>query len=265
MDQIGTDNHLTLREFKIALFGTKHGFLLLFGLFFGGVSAAFGIHYGIKSFDEHRILQSGSPTMASIVEKRMRSDSGEHGMHYSYYMTYEFRTADRHPYRNEISVSGQTYNETNEGDRISIYYDPKDPSKIAVPGETTNPWLLPLLALFTAIGGTAFVAGVRGVRRKLKLFGRGMATLGKNLGIRFDYSMQVNNEPSTYLQFEYVDFQGAKRECRSSYLNEKQSRLLKDMSEVPVVYLPEAPDSADLDFDKIEEKRLLTESALQER
>jgi len=84
------------------------------------------------------------------------------------------------------------------------------------------------------------------------LFGKGMATLGKNLGIQFDYSMQVNNQPCPYLQFEFVDFQSNKHDCRSSYLNEKQIQQLRDKAAVPIVYLQDTPDTADLDFEKIE-------------
>jgi hypothetical protein len=125
-----------------------------------------------------------------------------------------------------------------------------------VPGETKNlGWLL-FIALFIAVGGASFVFGVRGLRRKLKLFGKGIATLGKNLGIRFDHTMQVNNEPSRYLQFEFIDFQGNTHNGNSSYLNEKQIQLLQNMINVPIVYLPDAPDTADLDFERIEERQL---------
>jgi hypothetical protein len=114
-----------------------------------------------------------------------------------------------------------------------------------------------IMAPFVAIGGVLIVFGLRGLRRKLKLlFGKGMATLGKNLGIQFDYSTQVNNQPCPYLQFEFVDLQGNKHNCRNSYRNEKQIQLLKDKIEVPIVYLPDIPDAADLDFEKIDELQL---------
>jgi hypothetical protein len=81
-----------------------------------------------------------------------------------------------------------------------------------------------------------------------------MTAFGKNLGVQYDYSMEVNHRPCRYLQFEYDDFRGQRHSGKSSYLSEKQIARLQNVTEVPVIYLPDAPDTADLDFERIEDR-----------
>jgi hypothetical protein len=63
--------------------------------------------------------------------------------------------------------------------------------------------------------------------------------------------MKVNDRPCRVLEFEYIDLQGRAHVCRSSYLSEKLIARLEGLATVPVVYLPERSDEADLDLDRL--------------
>jgi hypothetical protein len=75
---------------------------------------------------------------------------------------------------------------------------------------------------------------------------------GKSLGIREDPSMRVNNRPCRVLEFEFVDLAGRTHVCRSAYLDAKTILRLDGLETVPVVYLPDHPERADLDLDRLQ-------------
>jgi hypothetical protein len=111
--------------------------------------------------------------------------------------------------------------------------------------------VLPFLSLFIVIGGSLFVVGLRGLRRRLKVLGAGLQVWGKNLGVREDASMRVNERPCRLLAFEYVDFRGQTHVGRSSYLSDETIARLEGLETVPIVYLAERPGDADLDLDRL--------------
>jgi hypothetical protein len=171
------DNRLTLAEVRRALFRTKDGFLLFFGMFFGGIPLGMAVLIVAMAL--------GWPQ----------------------------------PQRN--------------GEAVPIG------------------WVLPFLSVFIAVGGSLAFVGIRGLRRRLKILRAGLQVWGKNLGVREDPSMTVNDRPCRLVAFEYVDFTGQTHVGQSSYLSDETIARLEGLETVPVVYLAQRPEDADLDLDRL--------------
>ncbi|MEW6365570.1 MAG: DUF3592 domain-containing protein [Acidobacteriota bacterium] len=251
--EVLSTNRLTFREVRAALFRTKHGFFLLFGALFGGIPTVISVFFAIGMLNERAILRDGHPATATVKGKHISSDSDST----SYYVVYEFRAANGRTYGGQRSADNRTYYATDEGSRFTLYYSPEDPFDIAIPGHPAMPWwVLLFLSLFMVVGGTLAYFGVRGLRSKLRTFGSGLQATAKNLGVREDPSMRVNNRPCRSIEFSFNDFQGRSYTCRSSFLSDKMLASIEGMEEVPIVYLPDRPEEADLDLDRLAERGL---------
>lgn len=241
-------NRLTGKEIIAAMFKTLHGFLLFFGALFAGIPLIIAIAFGTVAWREHKVLNEGRHATATIVAKNIDSDSDST----SYYLVYEFVAADGKKYGGRKGVASRYYYSVEQGGSLEIRYDPADPFSVAVPGMSTTPiWVLGFLSIFLVVGGVIFTIGFRGVRKKLALYGSGMQAWGTPRGIREDPSVRVNNRPCQYLEFEFTDYQGQMHVCKSCFVNDSMIAKLEQMQTVPVVYLPERPDEADLDLDRM--------------
>jgi hypothetical protein len=243
------DNRLTFAEVRRALFRTTEGFFLLFGTVFGGIPLLIAAALVFGAVREARLLREGEPAMGKVIAKRVSSDSDST----SYRVFYEYVAADGRTYGGDFYADRREYYSLNEGDRLSIRYSAKDPFDAVVVGHRGIPlvWVLPFLSLFIVVGGALFFVGARRLRRRLRVYGSGLPAWGKNLGIRDDPSMRVNGRACQVLEFEYVDLTGHTRVCRSSYLSAKTISRLEGLGTVPVVYLPDRADEADLDLDRL--------------
>jgi len=245
----GSGNRLTFAEMRRAFFRTKEGFFVLFGTFFAGIPLLIGSVFLIALMHDTRLARDGTPVTATIVAKRVSSSSKST----SYRIYYEFTAADGKKYGDDYSADRKEYYAAEEGGHLDVRYAPRDPFDSVVAGRPDEfSWLIFLfLSVFILVGGVFFFFGMRGLRRRLKLYGAGLTAWGKNLGIQSDYSMKVNGRPCRVLEFEYTDMMGQKHVCRSSYLSEKWIERLEKVESVPVVYLPERPEAADLDLDAL--------------
>ena len=245
----GGDNRLTRAEVRRALFRTKDGFFLLFGLLFGGIPTVMAVVFGTIAVREARLEESGRHAMATVVNKRVIS--GKNSSTYRVY--YEYAGLDGHAYQGSYSTSRQDYAARGTGDPVDVVFAPDDPSRSLATGHRSVPvqWVLPFLGIFVVVGGVFLAIGGRGLRRRLMLYGKGIEVWGKSHGVREDPSMRVNNRPCRVLEFEYVDLSGQTHVCRSAYLDDKTIQRLEGLETVPVVYMPDRPDDADLNLDQL--------------
>jgi hypothetical protein len=249
-EEYGSGNRLTFGEVRRAFLRTKEGFFVLFGTIFAGIPLVIGVVFCTIMLHEASLLRNGTPATATIIAKRV--SSGDKSTTYRLY--YEFTAADGKTYGNDYSVDRKEYYSAEEGGHVEIRYAAADPFDSAVVGRQSDfSWLVFLfLSVFVIVGGTFLFFGIRGLRRRLKLYASGLTTWGKNLGIQTDYSMKVNGRPCRVLEFEYTDMTGQKHVCRSAYLSDKMIQRLEGLESVPVVYLPERPEAADLDIEALE-------------
>jgi hypothetical protein len=247
----GAGNRLTFAEVRRALFRTTEGFFIFFGLFFGGIPAVIGAVFAVMTVKEAALERQGRPATATIVAKHVSSD--DDGTSFRVY--YEYVAANGRTYGGDYSSDRRDYYSKEKGDRIEIRYSSEDPLESVVVGRRSIPtfWVLPLLSIFIIIGGAFLVVGVRKLRRRLQIYGSGLQVWGKNLGIREDPSMRVNDRPCRVLEFEYVDFMGQTHVCRSAYLDQRTIARLEGKDPVPVVYLADRPEAADLDLDRLQQ------------
>lgn len=245
---MNTSNRLTGREIRAALFRTKDGFFLLFGSLFGGIPLIVGVAMFVSMQREADLLENGRHATASVVSKHISSDNDST----SYYIVYEFVAADGKSYGGQKSVNNREYYGMEKGAQFEIRYAADDPFRVAIPGITGIPkWVFALLSIFVIVGGTFLFFGLRGLSRRLRTYGSGLAVWGKNRGIQADPSMKVNGRPCRYLEFEYTDMTGQTFTCRSGYLSQEMISKIEAMETVPVVYLPDHPAEADLDLDRL--------------
>jgi hypothetical protein len=245
----GGDNRLTGAEVRRALFRTKDGFFLLFGLLFGGIPTVIAVVFGTIAVREARLEESGRHATATVVGKRVISGKNSS----TYRIDYEYAGPDGHAYPGSYSTSHADYASRRNGDPVDVAFAPDEPSRSIALGHRSVPiqWVLPFLGVFVAVGGVFLAIGGRGLNRRLRLYGKGIEVWGKSLGVREDPSMRVNNRPCKVLEFEYVDLSGQTHVCRSAYLDEKTIRRLEGLETVPVVYVPDRPDDADLNLDQL--------------
>jgi hypothetical protein len=245
----GSGNRLTFSEVRRAFFRTKEGFFVLFGTIFAGIPLVIGGVFCTIMLHEAKLLREGTPATATIVAKRV--SSGDKSTTYRIY--YEFKAADGKKYGDDYSTDRKEYYAAEEGGHLEVRYAADDPFDSVVVGKGSDFfwWVFLFLAVFILVGGTFLFFGIRGLRRRLKLYGAGLTAWGKNLGIQTDYSMKVNGRPCRVLEFEYTDMMGQKHVCRSAYLSDKTIKRLEGMESVPVVYLPDRPEAADLDLDAL--------------
>ncbi len=246
----GADNRLTFAEVRRALFRTTEGFFIFFGAFFGGIPAVMAVVFGVVLVNEATLERHGLPATARVVAKSVSSDSDST----SYRVHYEFEAADGQTYGGEYSSDQRDYYSRQKGDLIQIRYAAQDPLRSVVVGRRGIPPLLvfPFLSIFILIGGALFVTGVRKLKQRLRVYGSGLQVWGKNLGIEDDPSMTVNGRPCRVLKFEYVDFTGQTRVGTSAYLDQKTIDRLTGVDPVPVVYLADRLEAADLDLDRLQ-------------
>ncbi len=243
------DNRLSFAEVRRALFRTTEGFFLFFGMFFGGIPLVIASVFVAGAVRDARLLHEGQPAVGKVVAKHIHSD--DDGTSYRIY--YEYVTSEGRTFGDSFSASSREYYSLREGDALAVRYEASNPLRSAVVDHGGVPlrWVLPFLSLFILVGGALFVVGARRLRRRLRVYRSGLPAWGKNLGIREDPSMRVNGRPCRVLEFEYVDLQGATRVCRSSYLSADMIARLENLDPVPVVYVPDRPDEADLDLDRL--------------
>ncbi|RPI78732.1 MAG: DUF3592 domain-containing protein [Desulfobacteraceae bacterium] len=245
----GTGNRLTFGEVRRAFFRTKEGFFVIFGLFFGGIPLIIGGVFLSIVLHEAKLLREGMPAQATIVGKHVSSSDKST----TYRIYYEFTAADGKKYGDDYSTDRKEYYTAEEGGHLEVRYAKDAPfdSAVAGRGSDFSWWVFLFLSVFVAIGGTFLFFGIRGLHRRLRLYGKGLTAWGKNLGIQTDYSMKVNGRPCRVLEFEYTDWTGQKHVCRSAYLSDKTIKHLESMQSVPVVYLPDRPEAADLDLEAL--------------
>ena len=245
----GNGNRLTLREVRWAFFRTKEGFFILFGSLFGGIPTVIAVVLLVTAVHERGLLQDGAPATATIMAKRISSDSDST----TYRLFYEFVAADGRTYGGDYSVDNREFYSKNQGDRFEIRYSRENPFNVAVVGHQAVPmgFIFPFLSIFMIIGGAFLFFGIRGILRHLRVYKSGLEIWGKNLGIQEDPSMKVNGRACRVLEFEFTDMMGQLHRCRSSYLNEKLISRLEAMAAVPIVYLQDRPDEADLNLDRL--------------
>jgi hypothetical protein len=250
----GLPNRLTFAEVRRTLFRTKEGFFLFFGSLFGGIPAVIAVVMLVVAAKEARLIREGEVATGRVVARHISSSSKST----SYRVFYEFVATDGRTYGGDFSADRQEYYSLEEGSRLEIRYARQDPFDSAVVGHHAVPiqWVLPFLGIFIVTGSVFFVIGARGLRRRLRVLGKGLQVWGKNLGIREDPSMKVNNQPCRLLEFEYVDLTGRTLVGRSAYLSEKTIARLEGLDTVPIVYLADSPEDADLDLDRLEPRPL---------
>jgi hypothetical protein len=199
---------------------------------------------------EAKLLREGTPATALIVAKHV--SIGDKSTSYRIY--YEFTAADGKKYGDNYSADREEYYGTEEGGHLEVRYAADDPfdSMVVGRGNDFSWWVFLFLSVFVLVGGTFLFFGIRGLRRRLQLYGTGLTAWGRNLGIQTDYSMKVNGRPVRVLEFEYADLTGQKHVCRSSYLSDKWIERLEKVESIPVVYMPDRPEAADLDLDALE-------------
>jgi hypothetical protein len=247
----GAGNRLTFAEVRRALFRTTEGFFIFFGVFFGGIPAVMGAVLAVVTVKEVALERQGRPATATIVSKQISShDDGT-----SYRVYYEYVAANGRTYGGDYSSDRRDYYSREKGDRFEIRYSREDPFESVVVGRRSIPifFVFPFLSIFIIVGGALLVVGVRKLRRRLQIYGSGLEVWGKSLGIREDPSMRVNGRPCRVLEFEYVDFMGQTHVGRSAYLDQKTIARLEGKDPVPIVYLADRPEAADLDLDRLQQ------------
>ena len=94
------------------------------------------------------LRQRGQPVQATIIGERISTGSIKTGN--TYYMTYQYRVADR-DYTQEVVVSSKAYNTIAQGTPVRVLYLPDNPAISMIDGKAPNSDLSGLFFAFVAV------------------------------------------------------------------------------------------------------------------
>ncbi|MBQ3662933.1 MAG: DUF3592 domain-containing protein [Clostridia bacterium] len=141
-----------IRESAAARFLIPAGIILIvFGIVFFGVSK-----------QNQNFRQTEASVIGAEPEKAAAADPGETPADETYLLRIRY-TVDGREY--ESDLSGMSKHEA--GDRITVFYDPDDPSRIT----QTKSLIIPLIIIAAGIGACAagIISGIHAVKRYAKM------------------------------------------------------------------------------------------------
>ena len=210
-----------------ALSFRRNKLLTLFGGFFFLLGSVFAIApWGMLARDT-RIATEGHRTSATVTHHSVtQDDDGDD----EYHVHYAFVTDAGETIRDRMfGVPRETYNEVQEGDLLSVVYDPASPydnfpdgNGLAGEGGMQSPWTAALFSafgsLFAAFGGL-FVYGIliRGPGIWLRLFADGMEAEGTVTEIERGTDSDGDPTHQYRLRFTFRDRFGAMHEAETEW------------------------------------------------
>jgi hypothetical protein len=195
--------------------------------------------------------RSGRETRADVVRKY---EGGR-----SYNLVYEFITGEGLAVRDEDAVSKGTYKKVQEGDAIVILYDPAFPKRTRVRGdwvaEGGHLVLFILGGVFGLVGLTLLAFGVRRTTRTRRILREGTPATARITQLKHNKAYRLNGRHVFFVvRYEYEDHLHNRRDGKDSLVHERhiQNLGLTQGSEIPVRFLPYAPEQSALDYDRMQ-------------
>jgi Protein of unknown function (DUF3592) len=191
-----------------------------FGVLFGGIFLLCGLPFFVIGaylfYDDWRFSQEARSTQGLVLTKDIRVSSGS-GSNRSrtkhYEVTYRF-VVGQETLEGKDELSHGQWQRLREREPVEVRYRPQRPASNHLAGRSA--WLLKTIftllgSIFTAIGGTVLVRGLRRARLEARLRQHGVGTQGTVVAVR-PRNVAINNVPQWRLAFEYRDYQGQRHE-----------------------------------------------------
>ena len=221
------------------------------GLFFtlGGLAAV--LVATIIAAPDLALGRSGRETRALVVRKYKGGRSNN--------LVYEFTTGNGVRVRDEDSVSHGTYKKVREGDTITILYHPAHPKRTRVLGDwfarVSHLVLFALGGILSLVGLVLLVCGVRRTARLRRVLREGMPATARITEMKHNIAYRLNGRYVYFVvRYEYEDHLHKRREGKDSLVHKRhiEGPGLTPGSEIPVKFLPYAPDQSALDYDRMQ-------------
>ena len=196
----------------------KRSFAFCFGgiwLFCGALFLIIGIYIGIEEFRvQERFKTAALITEGMVLTKSTTGSSNNR----TYRVGYRFRAPDGTVVNNQVTVSGDVWDQVTERGPIRVAYLPDDPATNRIEGAESR-WTLVLI--FTGIGlflvplgGWIFFKGLNSVLRELKLEMTGMPTeaIVTSIGLA---DVSFDGVPQWNIRYRYQDNRGRNYTAKS--------------------------------------------------
>ncbi|MEE4154498.1 MAG: DUF3592 domain-containing protein [Erythrobacter sp.] len=162
-----------------------------FGAIFGGVGLIFAV-VGFGMIISGQIFASRAVQTTGTVIQNLRSTSDD-GVSYKPLVEFHDRAGRRREFAGAISTSWRAY---NEGEAVTVLFDPADPDTAAIDSATERYFLPGIFAamgtLFVAVGGGVIAWRVRRISTVARLFHQGTRIEADVVGCSPDTSMRIN-------------------------------------------------------------------------
>jgi hypothetical protein len=193
---------------------------LSFGVLFGGIFLLCGLPFFVIGtylfYDDWRFAQEARSTQGMVLTKDIRVSSGTGSnrtrtKHYE--VTYRF-VVGQETLEGKEELSHRHWQRLREREPVEVRYRPQRPASNHLAGRSA--WLLKTIftligSIFTAIGGTVLVRGLRRARLEARLRRNGVAASGTVVSVHAR-NVVINGVPQSRLAFEYRDYQGQRHD-----------------------------------------------------